>query len=903
LENLNNIIRFYRDCYQFDTKGIKINSFFSKECSHLFIPENFEILQGKYDAYPIDTAWAKEVEKTLLLESKEKALYGGSVFVKAKTKQLGKTVKVIAPLYIHELSLEQRDDVYFIKIVDSFINPKFVESLNAIDSSLAIKVDTFFEAIPINPIGFDHVIALRDALIELLPGWELSSVENLYNLEHDNQQSVKALKSRTIVPKKIYAAFLLGIFNKPVGSRGVITELTDIAEKKISSKLLQVYFGNKEIPYVETRERPIHVPVDLSAIQKKVFYTMDSYDLSMVIGPPGTGKSFTIAALVIDLINRGNSVLIASKNSQAGKVVAKKVEEDFGITKILIKTERQSYRRSLIAKLTRIAYGINYKLDKVDLERREKQLINLQKEIDDLYEQLLINEEKEIAWGEFYFKNKQTFFTGLRKKWIEYQKRKLLPVWKVNDRIATKSAKKVRLLKKFIRDRYEYNLEAVMKKKRAQIVTLIEALKTDRGNALEEKFDQIDFDLILDALPAWVCNSQEISKILPLQEEMFDVAIVDEASQCDLATMIPILYRAKKLIVVGDPKQLRHYSFLSNFQQNEFIKRNGIQAALPNYRKESLIDLTQKVIGSQNQINFLNEHYRSKPDIIRFSNQHFYSGQLDMMRATPQSSIDKNVEIVEVEGVRNTKGVNEEEARHLIRMLVAIMEKEEHIPISASSTIGIISPFTAQTKYIKSQIRKSIDNRLLKKHKVLVGTPYQFQGEERGIVLLSFAIDNNTHPSAFMYLNREDVFNVSISRARDFQIIFTSIAYRTLDDRHLLSQYLNEEYAHLQEETKPENFHDLFINEVREELMQYGIHQIYSSIIVSGVEIDLAVVRQGKTFCIDLIGYPGDFAKQFSPHHMRMLNRMKQSVFYIPYSSWNLEREKTVKNLLRFLVV
>jgi len=695
LENLNNIIRFYRDCYQFDAKGIKINSFFSKECSHLFIPENFEILQGKYDAYPIDTAWAKEVEKTLLLESKEKALYGGSVFVKAKTKQLGKTVKVIAPLYIHELR--------------------------------------------INPIGFDHVIALRDALIELLPGWELSSVENLYNLEHDNQQSVKALKSRTIVPKKI-------------------------------------------IPYVETRERPIHVPVDLSAIQKKVFYTMDSYDLSMVIGPPGTGKSFTIAALVIDLINRGNSVLIASK---------------------------------------KIAYGINYKLDKVDLERREKQLINLQKEIDDLYEQLLINEEKEIAWGEFYFKNKQTFFTGLRKKWIEYQKRKLLPVWKVNDRIATKSAKKVRLLKKFIRDRYEYNLEAVMKKKRAQIVTLIEALKTDRGNA-----------------------------------EMFDVAIVDEASQCDLATMIPILYRAKKLIVVGDPKQLRHYSFLSNFQQNEFIKRNGIQAALPNYRKESLIDLTQKVIGSQNQINFLNEHYRSKPDIIRFSNQHFYSGQLDMMRATPQSSIDKNVEIVEVEGVRNTKGVNEEEARQLIRMLVAIMEKEEHIPISASSTIGIISPFTAQTKYIKSQIRKSIDNRLLKKHKVLVGTPYQFQGEERGIVLLSFAIDNNTHPSAFMYLNREDVFNV--------------------------------------EETKPENFHDLFINEVREELMQYGIHQIYSSIIVSGVEIDLAVVRQGKTFCIDLIGYPGDFAKQFSPHHMRMLNRMKQSVFYIPYSSWNLEREKTV---------
>ncbi len=899
MDNINNIIKFYRDCYQFDTQGIKINTFFSRSCEHIYIPETLELLSTSLEC-PVPTTWGAEVEQTLILDSKEKALYAGSIFVKAKTKQIGKTINSITPLYIHEIDLQCRDEVYFIKIIDTFINPPFIDCLNSIDENLNVKFDSFIEKIPLGLLNFENIVKLEAALKSILPTWNLDGIMNVNKADFDNFSHVSKLKKESFGKEQLYANLILGIFKKPLGSRGVISELTQIAEKKISSKLLNNYFNGTTVKISTPKSRPIHVPTSLSEAQKKVFYSKDSNDISLVIGPPGTGKSHTIAALVIDVINSGESVLIASKNNQAGKVIFDKVENDFGIKKILIKTERQTYKRSLISRLNKLALGFS-RVNKTDLNDLERHFKSLHWDIEELIEALTSIEKKEIKWGEFYYENRSSFFTKLKEKWIEFQKRNTNTVWKINGEITKKQNLKIKLLKQFVKLRFEQMLVLTLKDKRTEFLHLIEALKEQSGNALEEKFENIDFDLILKALPAWICNTQDISKILPLKKELFDVVIIDEASQCDIATMIPLLYRAKKIVVVGDPMQLRHYSFLSDYRQSELRNKYNIEGNIANYRKKSFLDLTNKVIVSQDQLTFLNEHYRSNPDLITFSNEKFYDGNLKLMRAAPHSvKVESNV-IIEVDGKRKSDGVNVEEAESVLDKLQGIVNQEQELSDKVCSKIGILSPFTSQTKYIKSLVRKAVDNKVMKRHKILIGTPYHFQGEERDIMLLSIAIDNDSHPSVYNYLNKEDVFNVSITRARNLQFIFTSLSVKSVDTKHLIGQYLIE-LRKVKEENKMEDtYYDGFSQEVSITLKGHGFHKIYKSAYVSGVEIDLAVVHNEKTYCIDIIGYPGAFSRQFTPEHIQMLNRMNHNIFFLPYSSWVLEKEKVIKNLLVFL--
>lgn len=113
---------------------------------------------------------------------------------------------------------------------------------------------------------------------------------------------------------------------------------------------------------------------------------------------------------------------------------------------------------------------------------------------------------------------------------------------------------------------------------------------------------------------------------------MFDVAIIDEASQCDIASCFPIMYRAKKTVVVGDDKQLPHLSFLEKAKEQSFLSQYGIPdkyQLMWRFRTNSMFDLADYY--SMNSV-MLDEHFRSLPPIINFSNHEFYSDRIRVMR-------------------------------------------------------------------------------------------------------------------------------------------------------------------------------------------------------------------------------------------------------------------------------
>jgi len=137
------------------------------------------------------------------------------------------------------------------------------------------------------------------------------------------------------------------------------------------------------------------------------------------------------------------------------------------------------------------------------------------------------------------------------------------------------------------------------------------------------------FPKITNLLPCWAVTSLSANGRIPLEAGFFDLVVIDEASQCDIASALPLLFRAKSAVIIGDPKQLKHISSLSLNKDRELLGKHGIMEHYAGwaYSVTSLFDLASSLcVGGQ--ITVLRDHHRSHHDIIEFSNRTFYEGKL-----------------------------------------------------------------------------------------------------------------------------------------------------------------------------------------------------------------------------------------------------------------------------------
>ena len=84
------------------------------------------------------------------------------------------------------------------------------------------------------------------------------------------------------------------------------------------------------------------------------------------------------------------------------------------------------------------------------------------------------------------------------------------------------------------------------------------------------------FSVLKKYLPCWAITSLSTHGRIPLEPGFFDLLVIDEASQCDIASVIPLLYRAKRVVVIGDPNQLSHISSLSVNQDTQLLTKHGL---------------------------------------------------------------------------------------------------------------------------------------------------------------------------------------------------------------------------------------------------------------------------------------------------------------------------------------
>lgn len=373
-------------------------------------------------------------------------------------------------------------------------------------------------------------------------------------------------------------------------------------------------------------------------------------------------------------------------------------------------------------------------------------------------------------------------------------------------------------------------------------LSLVSTRRRQQSHIMETE----DFKPILEAFPCWCVTTFAISGSLPLKPGLFDVAIIDEASQCDIASCFPILYRAKKAVIVGDDKQLPHLSFLEKAKEQSFLSQYGIPEKYQlmwRFRTNSMFDLADYY--SMNSV-MLDEHFRSLPPIIEFSNREFYGGRMRVMKK--DISDDPVLETVYVPDGKvdfdATRNLPEIEA--LVKRLYDIIVEDERKNPDKPVSIGIISPFRAQVEQLKISVSKVLSDHMIQKHQVEIGTAHTFQGDERDIILMSWAFANNSFPQSLTFLQKPNLFNVAITRARYKVINFVSRDPKTLQEG-LFRDYMSyiEEYTNKREALKnckiDENIYKNNLErEIAEQIRTLG-HTVKAGVEIAGLSADLLV--------------------------------------------------------------
>ncbi len=959
-------IRYLRDCYRADTRGGGIYNLLDKklELCRFMAPEE-RLLSSLLERQPMPRIEAAELAKAASLYRREKSLLYMAFPIVGRPAESGRLPKVLcAPLLLFPAVLERAEVARpggpspadggalrsaglsrRLEAGEGRLNAPAIAAFLGGDEPAGERLEALLGEVPEPPFGWDELYDLVRSLEELIPDLDAQALHAFPQLmdRGDVEKAVRSARRRRKPQRQCLPACALALAPNSVETRGILFELERIAAAESHSPPLVGLLGDEpagnDSPNSQTAGAPRHgesstevgtVPAVLSRAQKRILRSAANHTLTLVNGPPGTGKSYTLAAVALDHVSRGESVLIAGRRQQPLTVVEGKIEELLQAPSFAMRAGRRSQLRELKNRLQALLHsgeplpgapsGSSATLAR-DLEKTERRLARQEASLAARsgLEQRLGEQELDPEPG------LAGLFQSVSKRWMRWQLDRLPDHWRLLDdyerTLDLRSRQVATRVRAAIRDR----IGATLKAHHRQLKSFLQGLRARQSSRQDQLFTRVDPQVLLHAFPLWMATFADAHRALPRLCGLFDLVVIDEATQCDLASCLPIIDRGKRLVVTGDPRQLRHVSFLSRSHQRHFAQRHELPETVAeafDYRGRSLLDRTSDALTSIDQAALLDEHFRSAPQIIAFSNREFYRGELRVMTRRPETARRRAVELRRTAGRRDQQGVNAVEAGALIDEIALWVERERELPADVCHSLGVLSPFRDQVEHLEQAIRGRFELGASDKHDLLIGTPCAFQGEERDVMFLSLAVDAAAHPGSFVFLNRPDVFNVAITRARNHQFVFCSLGPDEAGSP-LLRRYLEEIGSPGVEPAGPQpagpqpelregpraigspvaaRRQDAFLLEVKTALESRGF-RTWPAYDVAGFVIDLVAGSDDRTFGIDLIGHPGPYAEAFDLERCRMLKRAGLDVFPLPYSAWQSDPAACLDALEEFRLI
>ena len=536
-------------------------------------------------------------------------------------------------------------------------------------------------------------------------------------------------------------------------------------------------------------------PFGINGSQYQAVKNAMENQISVIEGPPGTGKTQTILNIVANLIYNGKSVAVVSNNNSATENVFEKLKQ-FDFDYICATLGRRENKENFIQNQNGLYPNFEYnENDKLETNpNKNKELIEQLEEFFNLQNNIAINKnilsELKIEIEHFI---KQENISNLPKirniKSLNSQKimnikirleeLKIIGIFLKLKLILLYGIGDFKFYKKSINeiiniyDKIYYTLkekelnEAIEKdSKRFELLSknnIIETLKNNSisilrtylKNKYKNKKERKIFTLedlnkksekfILE-YPVIFSTTYSIGKCLN-KDFKFDYLIIDEASQVDLITGALALYNAKKAVIVGDRKQLPNVIPTDSLSKIEELSKKYNIASNYDYVKQSFLT---SIIESLNYVNkvLLKEHYRCHPKIINFCNKKFYNNELVIL-TEDKGEEDVMKVYITVKGSHARGHYNQRQIDIIDKEIMPELKQKLSV-----AEIGIVSPYNEQ----KIRLQDAINN-----ENIQIDTVHKYQGREKDAIIIT-TVNNKISE----FIDDPKMLNVAITRSKRF---------------------------------------------------------------------------------------------------------------------------------------
>ena len=498
------------------------------------------------------------------------------------------------------------------------------------------------------------------------------------------------------------------------------------------------------------------------------------FPCAYIQGPPGTGKTNTIKNAIITAFFNETTVLFASYNNTPIDSVTESLSKlkykgktiPFPILR-LGNTEKLKQAMVYINELRKKVSAIPVFEDtlnkrKEDRKVRARQLSDLLKNYEEIVE---LKERKESMEHLIKYQNKMGNIGSISAFQMDIQMNQMNSL---NQKIAgigeISNDKVMELLDRNEKEFYQYlyfiSAKYIKKLETKPFKELIDILDTDiEEDEKVQKFAKYlkkseNIKLLQKVFPIMVTTCISAHK-LGSPEILFDMVIIDEAGQCNVAISLVPIIRGKNMMLVGDPQQLRPVVLLDDITNKKLRKKYNINDEY-DYKENSIYKTYLACDAVSDEI-LLRCHYRSNKKIIDFNNKKYYNSKLEILTKSEEK---EPLLFVDVENSRSElKNTSPAEAAEIL----------DYASLNRDKTMAVITPFVNQRKLIETGIKdRKLDN-------IVCGTVHAFQGDEKDVVLFSTALSDRTTDGTYNWLkNNKELINVAVSRAKEKLILLAS---------------------------------------------------------------------------------------------------------------------------------
>lgn len=556
-------------------------------------------------------------------------------------------------------------------------------------------------------------------------------------------------------------------------------ELASISQRYQMDDLnapLKSFFGLTETERKKRKLKPILVENNhVNVNQLRVIHNALNRNVMFVQGPPGTGKTATIVNIILSCLYNDQSALVVSNNNEAIDNIYRKLLkiEYLGVSIRLpvLRLGNQSFMKAAFSSMYDFLLYAMHSHSHEKSDQRLKQISNQLKESFSKisgYIETYENQQEILSKIESLKTVIETIrldagmdeiSKGLNVLAIEAEIQKLtveLGSDLIKDKDMTNILVDEGVVKEYLSFKSLSVIRSLLKPSNKQLKDIIESKSFDSFK--EMMGTRSGMAQIIDCFPIIFSTNISCMK-LGDKSTIFDLLIMEEASQCNVAVSLIPIARAHRACFIGDQNQLRPVIVLSE-EKNELYKKSFDIPQAYCYRNNSILT-TYLSVDSLSKFILLKKHYRCAKKIIDFSNKKYYGEELEI------ETKSKSIEPLKLIDVRNTVTNGRNTAVNEIDIVIDEVRKS-----SNQDEVAVITPFKNQEKLL----RHSLDMHGF--YDVKVGTIHTFQGDERDKIIVSSAITDETSQGAFDWVkNNHELINVMTTRPRD-QLILISDTQR-----------------------------------------------------------------------------------------------------------------------------